>query len=433
MKVLILAGGSGKRLWPLSTDQMPKQFLELSSDGSLIQKTLLRALKLADPTDIVIVTSEKHVTTTQQHVEGICFKGGPHIAAEPEAKSTAAAIALGLGVMREQSLLSKDDLVLVLSADHEIFPEAKFIEHVNMAKQAAKNGAIVCFGAKPTYPETGYGYLNIEAAPSASHPHCFRCTFVEKPCSKKAKAFLDKGTYLWNCGIFLFSFETISKAFQEHLPKTAPLLSMGYMEAKSTFSKLDSISIDYGIMEKSDSICAVSLEGVTWSDIGTFDALYAAAAKDEQGNVTYGEVDLTDTSNCFVKGVDKPLALLGAENLHVIDTKEALLIAAHGKSQKVKDVAAKVEVKPPEYEMQKHALESDEQKLYGDSKLCVHLLVVSGLAEATQNGKSEKLVAGGALFIPPRQSVEISNQSHYPLELIEVRYPEQKRAPVGQL
>lgn len=412
---------------------MPKQFLELSADGSLLQKTLMRALKLADASDIIVVTSEKHVATTQKHIKGVCPDGGPHIAAEPEAKNTAAAIALGLGALREQAMISKDDLVLVLSADHEIFPEAKFIDRVQAAMPAAKQGAIVCFGAKPTHPETGYGYLNISQDLSSFHPECFKCSFVEKPCIDKAKAFLKAGTYLWNCGIFLFSFESILKAFQEYLPQVAPLLSMGQVEAKRTFSELPSISIDYGIMEKSSAICAMPLGDVTWSDIGTFDALYAAAIKDKSGNVVYGEADLTDSKNCFVKANAKPIALIGVENLHVIDTKEALLIASHGKSQKVKDVASKVQPKSLECETHKHALESNEQKTFGHSELSVHLLVVSGLAEAEQNGKFEKLMQGGALFIPQGHSVEISNQSSHALELIEVRYPAQKQTFVGQL
>jgi mannose-1-phosphate guanylyltransferase / mannose-6-phosphate isomerase len=433
MKVLILAGGSGTRLWPLSTNKRPKQFLELSSDGSLLQKTLMRALRLTDPSDIVVVTSEKYVKTTKEHISSICPEGGPLIATEPEAKNTAAAIGLGLSLMREQALIAKDDLILVLSADHEIFPEEKFVERVTAAKAAAQKGSIVCFGAQPTHPETGYGYLNLGPDSGAAHPGCFGCTFVEKPTKEKAEAFLKTGHYLWNCGIFLFSFTTILDAFQKYLPQTASLLSLGYIEAKNVFSNLPSVSIDYGIMEKSDAICAMPLEDVVWSDVGTFDALYTAARKDINGNVVYGDVDLTDAKNCFVKTAGKPVALLGVENLHVIDTQGALLIAAHGESQRVKEVAGKVEVQEPEYETQKHALESNELKSFGHSDMCIHLLIISGLAEVKQSGKCEKLMAGGALSIRPGQTVEISNQSSYALEIIEVRYSAHERAAVGLL
>ncbi len=423
MRVIILAGGSGLRLWPLSTPEMPKQFLEIGTQGSFLQMTLERALGLCSPEEVFIVTSQKYYTCTRQHTQPLDPEGRVHILCEPEAKNTAGAIAFALSYARGQGLGSAEDTFLVLSSDHQIAPTKVFHEHCYFAQKLARLGKIVCFGAVPTRPETGYGYLELKKdnTSSANSEGYFKCSFTEKPSLDTALTFVQSGKYLWNCGMFLFQMAAILEEFKAFFPEGYSLTQIPYQEAINEFSSLPSISFDYAIMERSTKVIAIPLKGVEWSDIGSFDELHASMAKDESQNVLVGDVTAEKSSNCFAYAGDKPIALLGVKDLNIIDTSKALLVVAKGYSQEVKGLAQKMHEPARNYETEKITLEPDESRRHSAEEASVHWLVVSGLAEVNFSGCTDKLTAGQSFFAPAKMEAFLSNQSAQMLDVIEVR------------
>jgi len=423
MRVIILAGGSGLRLWPLSTPEVPKQFLEMTSSGSFLQMTLERALGLCSPEEVIIVTSEKHAARTRQHVTVLDPENKVHILCEPQGKNTAGAIALALSYARTSGLGSTEDTFLVLSSDHQIAPAATFYERCLFAEKIAQSGEIVCFGAIASRPETGYGYLELQKnlnGDIGSEDH-FKCRFIEKPSKEVAETFLKKGNYLWNCGMFLFQMGAILEEFKVFFPEGYALCQIPYEEARNEFSSVPAISFDYAVMERSNKVVAVPLKGVDWSDIGSFDELHASMKKDESQNALIGEVAVEKSSGCFAYSRDKPIALLGVRDLNIVDTPKALLVAAKGHAQEVKALAQKIKQSRREYETEKVALEPDESREHTAVDSSVHWLIVSGLAEINCRGRTEKLTSGQSFFAPAEIEASLSNQSAQMLNVIEVR------------
>lgn len=287
MKSIILAGGSGSRLWPLSREEYPKQLLALDKDESLLQKTFNRLCSFSKPADIVTVTNIKHYSNIKLQLNKI--DSSNVVIGEPFGKNTAPAIASTLQYFIQQGC--EDDVVLIVPSDHLIKDIDGFNKTVEQGKELAEQGYIVTFGIKPTYPETGYGYIKTEKALSVGYKVE---KFVEKPNFETAKKYLDSGNYYWNGGIFMGKISTFLNEFKKYASDI--YMHLGTLDFSnstqinfSVYEKMPSISIDYAIMEKSDKIALVELQS-DWNDLGSWQSIFNVKEKDENGNVLTGKV-----------------------------------------------------------------------------------------------------------------------------------------------
>lgn len=342
---IILSGGAGTRLWPLSWGDHPKQFLPLVSDRTMIQETLLRlkGLELGAP---VISCGEGHRFMVAQQI-GEVSDVKPAIILEPMAKNTAPAIAAACCAAMKQD---KDAVVVVLPSDHVIADVEAFQKAVKAAAANAEKGYLVTFGIVPTFPATGYGY--VKAAGSETDGAFTLEKFVEKPCLEKAQEYLASGEYAWNSGMFVFKAETFLEELKIHNPEMAALAIEAFEKAtvetdfirldKEAFGKIKGDSIDYAVMEKTKKGRVVKLNA-GWDDVGSWSALYDISKKDENQNVIKGEDVITlDTTSSYIRGSKRTIATIGLDNVVIVDSDDALLVAAKGKIQDVKKIAEQI-------------------------------------------------------------------------------------------
>lgn len=343
MKIIpiILSGGAGTRLWPLSVNDHPKQFLPLVSENTMIQETLLRlkGLELGKP---IVSCGEGHRFLVAQQV-GQVSQSKPSIILEPMAKNTAPAIAAACMAALKQD---KDCVVIILPSDHVIRDVAAFQKAVTVAaKDAYDNNTLVTFGIVPTFPSTGYGYVK---AGSAQGDVFQLERFVEKPCLEKAQEYLASGEYAWNSGMFVFRPGVFVEELKKHSPEMAELSVSSYEKAKidtdfirldaEAFGQIKGDSIDYAVMEKTDKGRIVKLNA-GWDDVGSWSALYDISVKDDNENVTKGDVIALDAKKSYIRSeTGRPVAVIGLENLVVVDSPDGLLISAMDKIQDVKKV-----------------------------------------------------------------------------------------------
>jgi mannose-1-phosphate guanylyltransferase / mannose-6-phosphate isomerase len=336
MKILILTGGSGTRLWPLSTNDTPKQFLKLGNNLSLLQGTIKRFLGLVPASDIFLVTNEKFEQKIQQEIEMFPEMNKTNLILEPEAKNTLPAIALGVAYLEKHNLIKDSDSVFVTPADHNIEPEEVFINYLQQVDNLTKKNKIVTMGITPSYPEIGYGY--IESSEQKIENGFIVKQFVEKPNLETAKSYLEAGNFYWNSGMFGFSMKIFYEEVKQFAPEIHQLMLQGYDTLLNQFSTLPKVSIDYGIMEKSSSVIILPIN-LEWTDVGCFDTIFDVADKDEQENHLQGNVRSFHSKRCLtISTREKPISLVDCEDLIVIDTPEALLIMKKGSSQQVKTV-----------------------------------------------------------------------------------------------
>ncbi len=339
---IILSGGAGTRLWPLSWGDHPKQFLPLVSEHTMIQETLLRldGLETGNP---IISCGEGHRFLVAQQIGEVSDKK-PTIILEPMAKNTAPAIAAACCAAMKQD---KDAVVVVLPSDHVIADVSAFQNAVKAAAINAEKGALVTFGIVPTFPATGYGY--VKAAGSETDGAFTLERFVEKPCLEKAQEYLASGEYAWNSGMFVFKASTFLEELKVHSPEMAALAIESFEKAtvdtdfirldKDAFGKIKGDSIDYAVMEKTTKGKVVKLNA-GWDDVGSWSALYDISKKDANMNVIKGEdIIALDTTSSYIRGGKRTIATIGLDNLVIVDSDDALLIAAKGKVQDVKKVA----------------------------------------------------------------------------------------------
>lgn len=361
MKAIILAGGSGTRLWPLSRKSYPKQFLKLDGERSLLQQTAERLLKIVTPDDIIVMTNSEYKFHVQSDLKDTCPRLGSGIGnliLEPESKNTAPAIALGMKYCLDLLGCGEDEVVFVSPSDHIIKPDKEFANHLEAACRVAKEGPIVTFGIEPTRPETGYGYIKVRrpasAGPASGCPpesgvrsqggqEFFTVEeIVEKPDLKRAAQYLKEGNYYWNSGMFVFKIATMIRELKRHLPQMNKLLAGSFKEMVANFDKMPDISIDYAVMEKSKEIVLQPLKNLYWNDIGSWDSLYEVLDKDEMGNVKMGDAITIDTKKSFVIAESRLVATVGLEDCLIVETDDAVLVAKKGETQKVKEIVHKL-------------------------------------------------------------------------------------------
>ena len=342
MIALIMAGGVGTRFWPLSRESKPKQFLNIVSDRSMLQMTVDRLLKRLELKDIYIVTAASQVELTRQDLPEL---PGENIIIEPFGMNTAPCIALSCLYLLKK--YDKNETMLVLPADHLIRKETKFLHEVETANQYALNDYLVTFGIEPQYPATGYGY--IEAGKLLEEPVYEVSRFKEKPDLPTAERFLKAGNFFWNSGMFMWKFSTILKAFENYLPEVIAVLaaiSVKWDEAGLTaditkeYNSMPRVPIDIGIMEKADKRCVLKVE-LGWSDVGSWKALYDVSEKDKAGNVIKSPSITIASHNNFVHA-SKEIALIGVDDLVVVDTEDALLVTTKARSEEVKKIVEKL-------------------------------------------------------------------------------------------
>lgn len=359
---IILSGGAGTRLWPLSWGEHPKQFLPLVTERTMIQETLLRlkGLNIGSP---VISCGESHrfmvaeqIGEVMGEIDSLVKPGNdtgsvkPTIILEPMAKNTAPAIAAACCAAIKQD---KDAVVVVLPSDHVIADVEAFQKAVCTAASNAEKGFLVTFGIVPTFPATGYGYVKASGAESDGAYTLEK--FVEKPCLEKAEEYLASGEYAWNSGMFVFKAQTFLEELKLHSPEMAQLSIEAFEKAKvetdfirldkDSFGQIKGDSIDYAVMEKTSKGRVVKLNA-GWDDVGSWSALYDISQKDSNMNVINGDDIITiDTTSSYIRGCKRTIATIGLDDIVIVDSDEALLVAAKGKIQDVKKVAEQIKAR----------------------------------------------------------------------------------------
>ncbi len=352
MYAVIMAGGKGTRFWPKSRERMPKHLLDIVSEKTIIQETIDRIVPLVPVDNILIVTGHSHADALAKQLPQIPEK---NIIIEPVGRNTAPCIGLAaLHIKRK----SPDDVMVVLPADHLITDAPRFRHLLSSAAEvAAQSDFLLTIGIKPTYPETGYGYLEqgiLKATIKGEDIYEVK-SIREKPDLEQAKVFLEKGGFYWNSGMFLWRADTILRAIKKWIPDIHKGLlriegAIGTDKEKEivehVYRMISSISIDYGVMEKADNVLLVKGD-FGWSDMGSWDALWEVLEKDEHGNTARGKALFigVDAKNSLIQSSRKLVALVGVEDLIVVETEDSLLICKRGCSQDVKKVVEILEHK----------------------------------------------------------------------------------------
>jgi mannose-1-phosphate guanylyltransferase len=351
MFAIIMAGGSGTRFWPASRSHYPKQFLNITSDRSMLVETIARAERFTAIDRIGVVVGRIHAELTSEQIGTQPIK----VLIEPFGRNTAACI--GLATLHVKQWGGLDEPIIILPADHFIADVEKFVVTIQAAAETARNGPIVTLGIQPTRPETGYGYIHTGVAQDATNglPYYQVERFVEKPSYETAVGYLANGNYFWNSGIFIFTARTILQEIETCMPQ----LYAGLLEielalgspaydtvVERVYGRLESISVDYGIMEKTKQPIYVFKADFGWSDVGSWQALYELrnSEYDAQGNLLLGNALISGAKNNLVfSSTDRKVALLGVEGLVVVDTPDAVMIAPLERSQDVKVFPAKLD------------------------------------------------------------------------------------------
>jgi len=447
---VILAGGSGSRLWPLSRQHYPKQLLKLFGDKTMLQQTILRLAGLPDLGSPIVVCNVEHRFMVAEQLNEIGLSDTA-IILEPLARNTAPALALA-------ALHAKDtqpnSTLLVLSADHMIRNVEEFQRVVKIAAESAAKNHLVTFGVHPTHPETGYGYIKTNQM-SGDTAEVFSVEqFVEKPNYETAESYLAAGCYYWNSGMFVFKTDVFLNELQVHSPDVVATANQARNLAvrdldfirvdKDSFAAAPNISIDYALMEKSANVVCVPLNA-GWSDVGDWKSFWDVSQKDATGNSFIGDsIDVAST-NTLVFSHDKLVATLGVNNLMIINTPDAVLVADKSKAQEVKAIISQIEKQSRKEHLQHREIYRpwgcydaiDDGDRYQVNRIRVkpgaslslqvhhhraeHWIVVKGTALVQKNDETMLLSENESTYIPVGTKHRLSNPGKIPLEIVEVQ------------
>ena len=446
---LILSGGSGTRLWPVSRKNLPKQFLALAGKGTLFQQTIARTRQLPDLAAPIVVASEDHRFLAADQLLEAGIKNAT-IVLEPLARNTAPAIALGA----LQALARHTDaMLLVLPADHLIGDTNAFVEAVKQAMPLAAQGWLVTFGIRPDRPETGFGYIRRAEAIGGDGYRVEQ--FVEKPDLSKAEAYLADGGYDWNSGMFLFKASRYLEELATHAPAMLAAVREAHAKAsadldfvridRDAFALVPDDSIDYAVMEKTQRAAVIPVS-CAWSDIGSWSALWLTGDKDAQGNLCEGDTMTVDTHNSLLRSHDRHLiATVGVNDLIVVTTPDATLVAHRNAAQDVKKIVEQLKAaNRSEHSLHRvvhrpwgsyDSLEAGDRfqvkrivvkpgaslSLQKHHHRAEHWIVVSGTAEVTCDDKVFLLGENQSTYIPLGSKHRLRNPGKVALELIEVQ------------
>ena len=332
---IILAGGSGSRLWPLSRELCPKQLLNITGEKSLLQATFERLQNLMPEENILSITNTKHLANVRMQLKD--YYAAPIILSEPVSKNTAPAAAVSVKYISENK--NSDEIILVVPSDHLIHDVQKFSEAIEKGKQLAEQGFVVTFGVEPSYCETGFGYIKT----SEKIDDGFKVEkFVEKPDLKTAQKYLQDKTMFWNSGIFMFKPSVFFNELKRHAGNIFEITEkIDFKNSEEIpfveFDKMPNISLDYALMEKSDNLVMIKLES-DWKDVGSWDAIYDISPKDNNGNVFVGHVLDEGSKNSLVYSSSKLVATIGLEDIVLVETEDAILACRKDKTQDVKHI-----------------------------------------------------------------------------------------------
>ena len=442
---VILSGGSGTRLWPLSREAFPKQFLSLVGEDSMLQATWARVAPLASSSPIVVAGEDHRFMVAEQLREAGCH--GATILLEPAARNTAPAIAVAaLEAMAD----GNDPLLLVLPSDHVIVNAEGFRQAVQAAAGAAEDGALITFGIVPTGPETGYGYILAEMGEGVRRV----IEFVEKPDAETAKTYVASGDYFWNSGMFMFRASVFLGELAAHQPAMLSACREALAKArrdedfvrldKAAFASSPSDSIDYAVMEKTQAAAILPID-VGWNDVGSWSALWEVAEQDGEGNAHHGDVLAQDCRNTLAWGDGRLLALLGLEDVVVVDTADAVLVAHKDKVQEVKGIVSALKKQgrsEPTWHRKVYrpwgsydSIDMGERfqvkritvkpgaslSLQMHHHRAEHWIVVSGTGRITRGDEVILLAENQSTYIPLGVKHRLENPGVVPLELIEVQ------------
>ena len=445
----ILCGGAGSRLWPVSRETHPKPFIRLADGQSLLQKAFIRAATLPESRHVLTVTNgEIYFKTRDEYREVNAAELPTSYILEPFGRGTAAAVAASAAHVSH--VHGGDALMLVLPADHLISDSAAFAAAVGEAMKLARDGRLVTFGIRPEFPETGYGYIQARGNDVAR--------FVEKPSADKAREYVASGDYLWNAGIFCFAAATVLEEMARHCPDileaartcvrqaeaARPGASAPLELAGSCFQSVPENSIDYALMERSKHVAVVPCS-IGWSDIGSWNAIGDLTPADERGNRVEGEAVLHDVAGCYIRSDGRMVGAVGVEDLVIVDTRDALLVATRAKAQEVKNVYAQLKAKGHEA----HKLHTTVHRPWGTytvleegpgfklkrievkpgarlslqmhNRRSEHWIVVSGVADVVNGERELKLQANESTYIPIGNKHRLGNSGTVPLVMIEVQ------------
>jgi len=440
---VILAGGSGSRLWPLSRELYPKQLLKLNSKKSLLESTFLRLREIMPQNHIFSITNTKHAVDVKTQLSNIYTDA--LVLAEPCAKNTAPAIAVSAKYIIDKN---GDDIILVVPSDHLVKDVKAFKESILEGEKLANEGYIVTFGVKPDSYQTGYGYIKTSKLKNDAFGLKVD-EFKEKPDYATAKKYVESGNYFWNAGIFMFKASVFIKALEEYAPDIFKILKEFDFKKQDTidytiFEKMPSISVDYAVMERAKNIALIPLKS-DWDDVGCWEAIYGTNAKDKEGNVKIGNVMCEDCKDSLFYGSERLVAGVGVEGVVVVETSDAIMVCKKDNTQDVKKIFDKLK----EMKDEAHLIHTTVYRPWGyytnlgrgDGYLTKlisvspkgqlslqshdhrseHWVVLSGTARVTLGDKVFMLKAGSSIDIPVQAKHSLANPYSEELKIIEVQ------------